>query len=140
MASTFSDTLVTNILNGTSIAAAFPAGSILELYSGSQPAITAAPTGTLLATITLPATPWGTPAARAVAKNGTWQVNAVATGTIGWYRLKDASGTDADAADNTHQRIQGSVTITGSGGDMTVDNTSVASGQQVTVTGFTVSA
>lgn len=140
MAASFSDTLVTNLLGGTSIAAAFPAGSILEVYSGGAPAITAAPTGTLLLTIVLPATPWAAPAARAVAKQGNWQANAVATGVLGWFRLKDASGTDADGADNTHQRIQGSVTATGGGGDMTVDNVNVATGQQVTATAFTVSA
>lgn len=36
--------------------------------------------------------------------------------------------------------MQGTVTATGGGGDMTVDNTSFASGQQFTVTGFTITA
>jgi hypothetical protein len=34
--------------------------------------------------------------------------------------------------------MQGTVTATGGGGDMTIDNTSIASGQSVTVTGFTL--
>jgi hypothetical protein len=32
------------------------------------------------------------------------------------------------------------VTATGGGGDMTLDNTSIASGQQVTITSFTITA
>jgi hypothetical protein len=32
------------------------------------------------------------------------------------------------------------VTATGGGGDMTLDNTSIASGQKVTITTFTISA
>lgn len=134
MAATFSDTTVTNLV--AQIATQFPAGSRLQIYSGAPPAITAAPTGTLLAEITLPATPWGTAAARAIAKNGTWSVAAVAAGVAGWFRLLDASGTDANGADNTHQRIQGTC---GQGtGDLQLDNTNIASGQTVSVTSFTV--
>jgi hypothetical protein len=36
--------------------------------------------------------------------------------------------------------IQGNVTATGGGGDMTIDNVSIAAGQQVTVTSFTLTA
>jgi hypothetical protein len=36
--------------------------------------------------------------------------------------------------------MQGTITATGGGGDMTLDNTSIASGQQVTITSFTLSA
>jgi hypothetical protein len=36
--------------------------------------------------------------------------------------------------------LQGSITATGGGGDMTLDNTSIASGQTITVTGFTLTA
>lgn len=36
----------------------FPAGSILELRTGAPPGAEAAASGTLLATMTLPATPW----------------------------------------------------------------------------------
>ena len=34
--------------------------------------------------------------------------------------------------------MQGTVTLTGGGGDMTLDNTSIASGQAVNVTSFTL--
>lgn len=138
MASSISDVLANDAV--AAVIAQFPAGSLLEFYSGAAPAITAAPTGTLLWSLALPASPWGAVSGRSVSKNGTWSANASAAGTIGWYRLRDAAATDPNAADNTHRRIQGSVTATGGGGDMTVDNTNVASGQTVTVTNYTISA
>lgn len=36
--------------------------------------------------------------------------------------------------------MQGSITATGGGGDMELDNTSIAAGQQVTVSSFTITA
>jgi hypothetical protein len=116
----------------------FPAGSVLELRTGAAPGRNAAATGTVVATITLPATPWAAAAARAKAKSGTWQdASADATGTLGHFRLR-ASG-DANGASTTAYRIEGSITATGGGGDMTVDNTSATSGQTITITSFTVS-
>jgi hypothetical protein len=70
------------------------------------------------------------------AKNGSWTGNAGASGTAGHYRLK-ASG-DTAAATQNEKRMEGTVTATGGGGDMTIDNTNVASGQPVTVTSFSV--
>jgi hypothetical protein len=65
------------------------------------------------------------------AKSGTWEdLTADATGTAAHFRVYDSGGTVCG--------IQGTVTATGGGGDMTLDNTSIASGQQVTVTTFTL--
>jgi hypothetical protein len=62
---------------------------------------------------------------------GTWQdTSADATGTAAHYRIYDSTGSTC--------HIQGTVTATGGGGDMTVDNTSFASGQQFTVTTFSL--
>ena len=36
--------------------------------------------------------------------------------------------------------MQGTITATGGGGDMTVDNTSVTAGQTVNITAFTITA
>jgi hypothetical protein len=36
--------------------------------------------------------------------------------------------------------VQGTITATGGGGDMTLDNTSISSGQQFNVTSFTITA
>ena len=65
------------------------------------------------------------------AKSGTWEdSSADATGTAAHFRLY--------ASDGTTQHMQGTVTATGGGGDMTVDNTSFASGQAFSITGFTL--
>jgi hypothetical protein len=104
----------------------------LQIRTGAPPANCAtADSGSLLCEITLPSD-WLTAASGngQVSKNGTWQANASAAGTAGHFRIKDSGGTV------TH--IQGTVTATGGGGDMTVDNTSIANGQQVTVTAFSI--
>jgi hypothetical protein len=104
----------------------------LEIRSGTVPAnCAAADSGTVLATITLPSD-WSN-AASGGSKTllGTWQdSSADATGTAGHFRLKQGA--------TCH--IQGTVTATAGGGDMTLDNTSLASGQQFTVTAFTLNA
>lgn len=51
-------------------------------------------------------------------------------GTVGHYRFKSSGGTC---------HYQGSVTITGGGGSITLDNTNVAVGQTVQITGFNFS-
>jgi hypothetical protein len=99
--------------------AAFPAGSTLTLHTG------AGATGTTLATITLPATPW-TAGTGQVTRNGTWSAAAAAAGTAVSYRL--ANGADTET---------GTVTATGGGGDLTLDNTSIAAGQLVAIETFT---
>lgn len=108
----------------------FPAGSILEIRSGSAPGAEASAGGTLLVSITLPSTPWSAAASSSKAKNGTWQSTGAATGTAAHYRLKNAGDT---------RRIEGTVTATGGGGDLTLDNTSIASGQTVTISTFAYS-
>lgn len=104
----------------------------LEIRSGTVPAnCAAADSGTVLATIALPSD-WAN-AASGGSKTllGTWQdTSADATGTAGHFRLKQS----------TTCHIQGTVTATAGGGDMTLDNTSLASGQQFTVTAFTLNA
>lgn len=108
------------------------ASAILKILSGSQPAnCAAADTGTVLATLSLPAD-WMAAASGGVkAKSGTWQdLSADATGTAGYFRVYDSTGSTC--------HIQGDVTATGGGGKMTVDNTSFAIGQSFTVTAFTL--
>lgn len=104
----------------------------LEIRSGSVPAnAAAADSGTLLASMTLPSDWLAAASSGSKTLLGTWQdASADATGTAGHFRIK-VSGTC---------HIQGTVTATGGGGDMTLDNTSIASGQQVTITSFTLTA
>lgn len=109
----------------------FPAGSMLEIRSGARAGAENAATGTLLASITLPATPWAAASGGSKAKSGVWQdASADAAGTAAHYRLKNATDT---------RRIEGTVTATGGGGDLTLDNTVLAAGQQVTINTFTYS-
>lgn len=108
--------------------------AILKIRTGSAPAnCAAADTGTVLATLSLPSDWMAAASSGTKAKNGTWQdSSADATGTAAHFRVYDSGGTTC--------HIQGTVTATGGGGDMTVDNTSFSTGQQVTVTTFTLTA
>lgn len=105
--------------------------AILEIRTGSVPATCAtADSGSVLVTYNL-ASDWaaaassGSKALSSTPISGT----AGATGTAGHFRLKDSGGTTCHA--------QGTITATGGGGDMTVDNTSITSGQTVNVTSLT---
>lgn len=108
---------------------------ILEIRSGAQPATAdLAPTGTVLASMTLPADSMAATASpgATTAKAGTWQdASADATGTAGWFRIR-ASG-DALTTNNTDRRIDGACTITGGGGELELQNLSIAVAQQITV-------
>ena len=105
----------------------------LRIYTGSKPANCAASaTGTLLAEITCPSDWMAAASGGSKVLAGSWTVAASAAGTAGYYRLYDSAGTNCDE--------QGSITATGGGGDMTLDNTSIASGQTVTITGKTLTA
>lgn len=106
--------------------------AIMEIRSGAAPAnCAAADSGTLLASLTLPSDWLAAAASGSKAKSGTWQdVSANATGTAAHFRIKDSGGSTC--------HLQGTVTATGGGGDVTLDNTSIASGQPVTITSFTL--
>lgn len=108
------------------------ASPTLEIRSGAVPAnCAAADSGTLLASMALPAD-WLTAAASGQKLiNGTWQdLSADAGGTAGHFRIKQGA--------TCH--IQGTITATGGGGDMTIDNTTLTATQQVNVTAFTLTA
>lgn len=107
---------------------------LLRIYSGAAPAnCAAAASGTLLAEATLPSDWMEAASSGSKSLSGTWQdASANATGTAGHWRLYDSGGTTCHA--------QGTVTATGGGGDMTLDNTSIASAQSVTITSFTITA
>lgn len=103
----------------------------LQIRTGAQAANCAASaTGSLLAEITCPSDWMNAASGGTKTLAGSWTVSASGTGTAGHYRLLDSAGTTC------HE--QGSITATGGGGDMTVDNTSIASGQTVTVTSKTL--
>jgi len=102
----------------------------IRILTGTQPAnCAAAETGSLLVQFSL-ASDWAANAASgSKAFSAITGTAATGTGTAGYYRLVDSAGTSC------HE--QGTITATGGGGDMTIDNTSIASGQTVNVTGWT---
>lgn len=103
----------------------------LLIYTGAQPASCAtAASGTLLATLTLPADWMANAGSGQKALAGTWTGTGSVGGTAGYFRINDNAGTTC--------HIQGSITATGGGGDMTLDNTSIANGQTITITSFTL--
>lgn len=110
------------------------ASAVLKIRSGSKPAsVATADSGTVLATLNLPTAYMAAAASAVKALTGTWQdLSADAAGTAGHFRLY--------ASDGTTCHLQGTITATGGGGDMTLDNVVLASGQQVTITSFQVSA
>lgn len=115
-----------------SIETAIGTGPTLEIRSGAAPANCAtADSGTVLATMALPSD-WLTAASGgSKSLSGTWQDSeADASGTAAHFRINQGA--------TCH--IQGTVTLTGSGGDMTLDNTNIATGQQITITSFTLTA
>jgi hypothetical protein len=108
------------------------ANAVLKIRTGARPAHVAdADTGTVLATLSLPAVWMATASGGSKAKAGTWEdLSADNTGTAEHYRLYESDGTTC--------HHQGSVTITGGGGDMTLDSISFTAGQSFSVTGFTL--
>lgn len=116
------------------IETAIGTSAVLKIRSGSVPAdCGTADAGTVLATLTLPSDWLAAASGGSKSKSGTWEdTSADATGTAGHFRIY--------ATDGTTCHMQGTITATGGGGDMTLDNTSIASGQQVTITSFTLSA
>lgn len=105
--------------------------AILEIRSGSQPSTCAsADVGTLLVSYSL-ASDWAT-AADSGAKslsNVPLGSTAVGAGAAGHWRLKDSAGTVCHA--------QGTVSTTGGGGDLIIDNATIGVGQTVNITSLT---
>jgi hypothetical protein len=108
--------------------------AVLKIRTGAPPAnVATADSGSVLATVTLPSDWLAAASGGTKAKAGTWQdASADAAGTAGHFRIYASDGTTA--------KIQGTVTATGGGGDMTVDNVVFAVAQVFTVTGFTLTA
>lgn len=108
--------------------------AVLKIRTGAAPATVAtADSGTVVATLTLPSDWMAAASGGTKAQSGTWSdSSADATGTAAHFRIYASDGTTA--------HIQGTVTATGGGGDITVDNVSFAAGQAFSITGFTLTA
>jgi hypothetical protein len=113
------------------IETAVGATPVLRIFTGAQPAnCAAANSGTELWNETLPSDWAAAASSGSKALAGTWQADAIADGVAGHWRLYASDGTTCHA--------QGSCSETGGGGDMILENTDIATGQQITVTQFTL--
>jgi len=108
--------------------------AVLKIRTGAAPAnVATADSGSVLATLNLPSDWMAAASGGAKALTGTWQdTSADATGTAAHFRIYASDGTTA--------HIQGTVTATSGGGDIELQNTSIASGQAITITSFTITA
>lgn len=107
---------------------------LLRVYNGTPPANCAAALSgnTLLAEGALPSDWMSNSSAGVKAKTGAWSLtgqSGAGAGTAGtFYRIYNSAGSTC------HE--QGTFTATGGGGDMTIDNNSIANGQSITVNTF----
>ncbi len=116
----------------TSVVTAIDAGSAagtIQIRTGTSPGPNAGATGTLLATVTLGDPSFGSVASQSASLNDPAAVTAVASGTAGYCRVLDS---DANVI------MDGTVTATGGGGDLTLAATAISSGQSIDITGGTL--
>lgn len=106
--------------------------AVMKIRTGAAPAnVGTADSGTVLATLNLPSDWLAAASSGSKAKSGTWEdTSADAAGTAAHFRIYASDGTTA--------HLQGTVTATGGGGDMTVDNVVFASAQAFSVTSFSL--
>jgi hypothetical protein len=118
----------------TSIESAVGTSPILTINTSTVPLnCAAANTGTVLATMILPSDWLGTASAGSITLSGSWQdLSADASGTAAHFRIHDSTGTIC--------HMQGVISPPAGGGDMLLDNTNIAEGQQITITAFTITA
>ena len=104
--------------------------AVMKIFSGSPPAnCAAADSGTVLATVNLPANWMADASGGTKAKAGTWEdLSADNTGTAGHFRIYDSGVTTC--------HMQG--TVGTSGTDMIVNSTSFTATQAFTVNSFTL--
>jgi len=104
--------------------------AVMKIRTGAAPAnVGTADSGTVLATLSLPSDWLAAASGGSKAKSGTWEdTSADAAGTAAHFRIYASDGTTA--------HLQGTVTATGGGGDMTVDNVVFAAAQAFSVTSF----
>jgi hypothetical protein len=101
----------------------------LEIRTGTQPTDPAtAATGTLLATLALSATAFAAASGQSSSLNTVTSATAAATGTAGWFRLKNNAGTGV---------IDG--TVGTSGAELNLTSVSIVSGGSVSVTSGSIS-
>ena len=109
----------------------------IEIRVGAPPSACSDPaTGALLIYEVLPSDWMNAASGGTKTKAGTWTLTGltgITTSDAGYFRInKPGSPSECD--------IQGTITAGGGGGDMTMDNISIAAAQVVTVNTFTLTA
>jgi hypothetical protein len=118
------------------VVATFSGGAgapVLRIYSGTQPATPAtAPSGTLLAEFTLsdPAFAAASGGSAALDVTPALTDDGLAAGTAGYFRICDST----EAAATGLGVLDGSVTATGGGGDLTLNTVTISVGVSVEIT------
>ena len=120
MALTISAAAAQSMGNGPGLVTTIGAAALIRIYTASRPATpeTAISGQTLLATITLSGSFSST--GGVLTASDPAAVTIAASGTAAWFRLLAASGPTAI--------LDGTVTATGGGGDMTLATVSLSSG------------
>jgi hypothetical protein len=104
-------------------------GGALEIRSGAAPTNPGdADSGTLLGSKTFGSPAFGAASTGVATANSFTGGTAVASGTAAHFRAKSSGGT---------VQMQGTVTATGGGGDLTIDTTTIVSGGTFNVTSLT---
>ena len=108
------------------------ASALILIYSGTQPAGGGAASGTLLGTLTC-ATTFAPAASGGAITLGsiTGDSSADATGTASFFRLTQS---------DTTWVLDGDITVTGGGGDLTLDSVSVVIGGTINISSATFTA
>lgn len=102
----------------------------VRIYSGTQPAdADDAASGTLLADIPLSDPAFGDAAAGVASANAVAADPADVSGNAGWFRALDS---------DNNKVLDGSVTATGGGGDMTLNTVALVATVDVDITTWTV--
>jgi hypothetical protein len=105
------------------------AGTV-QIRTGSRPATANdTATGTLLAAVTLVNPAFGAAASGVAALADPPAVSGVADGTATWFRMLNSTPATV---------LDGSVTATGGGGDLTLNTTTISTGLSVDITGGSI--
>ena len=122
-------TIAARNASGTALTDLLNTGSI-EIRTGTSPGVDSAATGTLLATLPLSASAFGTWAAGSATANAiTQDASADATGTAGYFRaLNSGSGAVID----------GTVSVTGGGGELELNSVSIVAAATVDITSWVI--
>jgi hypothetical protein len=110
--------------------------AVLRIRSGAAPAnVAAEDSGDVLATLDLPDDWLALASGGTKGKSGTWQdLYGDMDGTAGHFRIY------ADDPSGGIPHLQGTITATGGGGDLTLNSTAITETKTITITSFSISA